>query len=68
MNVERLLTPKETADLLGVAETTLAIWRCTRRVVLPFVKIGKFVRYKPDDVSAFVAERTRTATAHEGGL
>ena len=54
----RLLTPDETADLLGIAKNTLTMWRCTRRVVLPFVKVGRHIRYTPEAIAAFVAERT----------
>ncbi len=61
--IQRLLTPRETANILGVAVDTLTIWRCTRRVVLPFVKFGRSVRYKPEDVARFVEEKTYTGTA-----
>lgn len=50
----RLWTPDETAAVLGVAVGTLSQWRATRRVVLPFVKVGRCVRYRPQDVLAFV--------------
>ncbi len=38
-----LLSRKEAAAYLGVAEQTLAIWKCTKRYDLPYVKIGKLV-------------------------
>lgn len=56
--IERLLTPAEVADALGVAVVTLELWRCTRRYPLPYVKVGSRVRYRPDDVRAFLASRT----------
>jgi len=59
----RLLTPQETAELLGVAVGTLTMWRTTRRVVLPYVRVGRHVRYKPEDVRRFVEDRTVTGTA-----
>jgi len=55
---ESLLTPEETANLLSVAEQTLAVWRCTKRVDLPYIKLGKSVRYRKSDIECFLAENT----------
>lgn len=55
---EDRLTPAETATILGVKIETLAIWRCTHRYPLPFVKIGRKVFYRGTDVKAFIASRT----------
>jgi excisionase family DNA binding protein len=52
------LTSAEAADILGVTEGTLAVWRCTKRYSLPFVKIGRKIFYHSEDVKAFVASRT----------
>jgi|GEM_PF-6305131 len=35
-----LLTRREAAAYLGVSEQTLAIWKCTGRYNLPYIKIG----------------------------
>lgn len=52
---DQLLTPKQVGDLLGVAEQTLAHWRSTRRVDLPFLPISsRCVRYRASDVQAFI--------------
>jgi hypothetical protein len=67
MNVTRLLNPRETAELLGRTEGTLAVWRCTRRYDLPFLKIGARVMYHPDDVMAFIAARRRNGHAEVNG-
>jgi len=58
MSFERLLTPSEVADRLTVAEHTLAVWRVDRRH-LPFIKIGRIVRYSEDEVEAFVERSAR---------
>ena len=34
MELRKLLTPAQTAEILGIAEDSLTVWRCTRRVVL----------------------------------
>ena len=46
----QLLTPRHVAELLHVSVQTLAHWRTSRRVDLPYVKVGKFVRYRPEDI------------------
>jgi excisionase family DNA binding protein len=51
-----LLTRREAAAYLGVAEQTLAVWKCTGRRTLPFVKIGRLVRYRKADLDAFILQ------------
>lgn len=51
-----LLTRREAAAYLGVAEQTLAVWKCTGRRSLPFVKIGRLVRYRKADLDAFILQ------------
>lgn len=52
---EPLLSPIEVSEYIGVPVTTLAVWRCTGRVRLPFVKVGRGVRYRREDIEAFLA-------------
>jgi excisionase family DNA binding protein len=58
---EPLLTPQQVARQLVVEETTLAVWRSTRRQPLPFVKVGGLVRYRRADVQAFIQSHLRCA-------
>lgn len=53
------VTAKEVAEELGVSEGTLAVWRCTKRYPLPWVKLGRKVFYKGADVKAFIESHTR---------
>jgi hypothetical protein len=53
-----LLTPAEVGQALGVDVGTLSNWRATKRVPLPYVKIGKAVRYRRQDLDRFIAENT----------
>jgi hypothetical protein len=57
--LDTLWTPKHTAQYLEIAEDTLSVWRCTGRVNLPYVKIGRSVRYRPEDVKAFISRSTK---------
>ena len=55
----KLLPPSEVASLLSVNINTLSVWRCTKRYPsLKYVKVGRSVRYRQEDVQAFLAERT----------
>lgn len=51
---DKLLTRKQAAELLHCKEATLAIWKCTKRYSLPYVKIGKNVRYRLSDIKRFI--------------
>ena len=51
---DKLLTALEAAEMLGVAPQTLASWRSTGRLRLPFVKIGRLVRYREEDICQFI--------------
>jgi len=52
-----LMTPDEVAEYLGLEVETLNVWRCTKRYNLPYSKIGRLVRYRAEDVEAFVTSR-----------
>jgi Helix-turn-helix domain len=54
LELPKLLTPKETAAILRVSVGTLAVWRCTQRYPLRFLKLGHAIRYRAEDVAAFV--------------
>lgn len=49
-----LLTALEASQRLRVAYGTLAVWRCTRRKALPFVRIGRKIYYRPQDIEDFI--------------
>jgi excisionase family DNA binding protein len=54
----RLLTEIETAEYLRVKPETLTTWRCTQRYALPYVRVGRSIRYRASDVEKFLASRT----------
>ena len=54
----KLLTPSEVSNLLGVTTGTLQVWRTTRRYPLSFVKIGSRVMYRESAVLEFIERRT----------
>ena len=56
----QLLTPIEAAKYLHVTEGTLAVWRCTGRYEIPFVKSGRKVLYRLSDLENFINSRIQT--------
>lgn len=61
MNVhadDKLLTRKEAAEYLGVKESTLAAW-ASRRTTVPFVKLGRLVRYRKSSLDALKESKPR---------
>ncbi|TVO78505.1 MAG: helix-turn-helix domain-containing protein [Sedimenticola selenatireducens] len=61
-NLNKLLEPETTADLLGITAGTLQVWRSTGRYNLPFVKVGGRVMYRAEDVQAFIERRLHNHT------
>ncbi|WP_109976097.1 helix-turn-helix domain-containing protein [Mycolicibacter sinensis] len=48
---EKLLSPRETAEALGLSENTLAKWRYQRdENSPPFVRLGGLIRYRESDL------------------
>lgn len=64
--IPRLLTTRETAEILGVKPETLAYWRCVKRYTLPFIKSGRLVRYRIEDIDKFIKSRAVTIEGAEG--
>ena len=56
--VSDLMTRDEAAQYLGVSAKTLATWACTKRYILPMVKIGRAVKYRAADLDRFIEART----------
>ena len=53
-----LLIPEKAAEEIEVKESTLAVWRCTGRYNIPYIKIGRKVRYRKSALDAFLDRRT----------
>lgn len=52
-----LMTPQELAHNLAVSEETLTTWRSRKSAGIPFVKVGRLVRYRRADVAAYIESR-----------
>ncbi len=51
---DQLLDPVAAAEFLGGTKPfnvgTLAVWRCTKKYNIPYLKIGREVRYRKSDL------------------
>lgn len=54
--LERLLNEHEVADITGLSVASVRRWRLFRQGP-KYIKIGAAVRYKPEDVSAWLESR-----------
>jgi N-acyl-D-aspartate/D-glutamate deacylase len=54
---------KAASTVLGVKPSTLANWRTTGRYGLPFLKMGRLVRYRTVDLAAWIAQRRQGGEA-----
>jgi len=58
INASVLLTTEQAAKRLGTKPGTLHVWRTTKRYPLPYIKVGRLVRYRAEDIDAFLIKRT----------
>ena len=65
---EPLMEPPQAAAMLGIGVDTLAAWRHTGRVALPYVRIGgRLVRYRKADIEALIAAGVQPKPATDEG-
>src|ERR1035441_9296391 len=59
---ERMRT-ESAANYLGVAASTMVVWRCTKKVQIPYSKIGGRVVYSREDLDRFLQENKHGMSA-----
>jgi hypothetical protein len=52
------MTESQAAAYLRLRPLTLANWRTTKRYALPYVRVGRLIRYRLKDLEAFISSRT----------
>jgi predicted DNA-binding transcriptional regulator AlpA len=63
-----LLTSRQTADILGLAEVTLAQYRAAGDHPLKFIRLNhQVVRYRAGDIRQYLRERTVRPRVKRGG-
>jgi len=53
-----LLSTHQASIYIGVSPGTLEVWRCTKRYQIPFIKVGRLVRYRKSELDNFLDHRT----------
>ena len=59
-----LLTRRQAAEKLNMRPQTLAVWGMTGKY-LPFIKVGRTVRYRLSDIERLIEQRLGGAGASE---
>ena len=58
--IERLITPEEASEILGVTAKSLANSRYTRTGIdIPYIRLGNRIRYQESDLIAYI-EKNKT--------
>lgn len=52
-----LINQKEAANILGVSCKTLEGWRYKRDYRLPFIKVGRLVKYSKKDIEKYLEQQ-----------
>ena len=53
-----LLNNDQAAAYIGVTPRTLEVWRCTKRHQIPYIKVGRLVKYRKSALDAFLDQQT----------
>jgi len=53
-----LFNTQYAAEYLGVTVSTLEVWRSTKRYKIPYIKVGRLVKYRKSALDAFLESRT----------
>ena len=53
-----LLDTIQAAAEIGVEPSTMEVWRCTKRYEIPYIKIGRMVRYRRSALLRWLESRT----------
>lgn len=61
MTKPELFATAPAAEYLDVKPHTLEIWRATGRHRIPFIKVGRLVKYRRADLDAWLQSRTVNA-------
>jgi excisionase family DNA binding protein len=53
-----LFNNDQSAAYLGITPRTLEVWRCTKRHKIPYIKVGRLVKYRKSALDAFLDQQT----------
>ena len=55
--IKPLLDNREAAQVIGITPGTLHVWRCTGRHQIKFIRVGSKIRYRLEDLLAWLESR-----------
>ncbi|WP_083930126.1 helix-turn-helix domain-containing protein [Methylovulum miyakonense] len=58
LDTDKLVTTEKAAELLSIPAATLTKWRSTGQVKIPFVRIGRQIKYRTTDLKCFIESST----------
>jgi len=58
MKKDKLMSAEQAADYLDLTSRTLANWRCNGYPSLPYIKLGRCIKYKLSDLDAYIAKHS----------
>ena len=61
----QLVNRKTAAEFLGVKANTLTLWAMRQSHSLPYVKVGRLVRYRVSDLEAFLQQNLKHKPSSE---
>lgn len=53
-----LLNNNQAAAYLGVSPRSLEVWRCQKRHPIPYIKVGRLVKYRKVALDAYLESQT----------
>lgn len=60
MTNDKLFTSKEAAEYLGISRYSLNMWRSKKRYIIPYIRLGRWIRYRQSALDEFLKQRTQT--------
>jgi len=58
MNNHNLIAHQTAAEYLGVSVRTLSCWRSIGYPLIPYVKIGRLIKYRVSELEQYINENT----------
>ncbi len=60
IQLDELFGDPQATEYLGLGKGTLSVWRSTGRYAIPFIKVGRSVKYSRAALDAWLESRTRS--------
>jgi len=58
LDIDRLVNTLDASKLLSIPASTLIKWRSTGEVRLPYVRIGRLIKYRTSNLKEFIESHT----------